>query len=611
MKDILERDYPSALKSMTNEELDLLAVRIREFLIDKVSKTGGHIASNLGIVELTIALHKVFDTPKDKIIWDVGHQAYVHKILTGRKDGFDELRNYGGISGFPKRAESEFDVFDTGHASTSISAACGMAAARDLRGDDNEVIAVIGDGSLTGGLAYEGINNIGSKKSKVIIILNDNGMSISKNIGGVSNHLAKLRTSRGYRTAKLNVKNALSRVPVAGKAVTSVVSGTKELLKYAMIPKGVVLEELGFTYIGPVDGHDIPKLEEALEAAKQADNSVVVHVITKKGKGYRNAEKDPDKFHGISPFDPTTGKVKDKKGKTFSDVFGEEMVSIGKDDDRLVAITAAMSTPTGLSEFFREFPERAFDVGIAEEHAVTFAASLALEGLKPVCAIYSSFLQRAYDQIVEDVALQDLPVIFAIDRAGIVGQDGETHHGLLDISFLSTVPGMTIFAPSSGGELRAALRYALTMDSPCAIRYPRGSCISDEEASFDGTNKRISDGKDVDIFAVGTMLNKALEVRSELSGMGIDAGIVQVVRPYPVDDGLIVPGRPVFTLEDGMISGGFGERLSNLAKDNDVTVLGFPDTFIEHGKTDELFEKYGLDKRAVTERIKAYLEGKN
>lgn len=614
MKQLTEYNFPEDIKGMSIDELELLAVEIRDFLVENVSRTGGHLASNLGVVELTIAMHKVFDSPSDKFIFDVGHQSYVHKILTGRADQFESLRKTGGMSGFPKKKESEHDIYETGHASTSLSAACGIAAARDIKGEHYEVIPVIGDGSLTGGLAYEALNNIGSRKSKVIVILNDNGMSISKNIGGVSNHLSRLRTSSRYTRTKSRVKSAIGRIPVIGPALANGISGTKETIKYMLNPEGIFFEEIGFTYLGPVRGHNMKALIEALSAAKQAEKPVLVHVMTRKGKGYSIAEENPNKFHGIGPFDINTGNETSSHGPTYSSVFGDEIVKMASEDPRICAITAAMGDATGLGDFANIFPRRFFDVGIAEEHAVTFAAGLATNGLKPVCAIYSSFLQRAYDQIIDDVALQGLPVVFAIDRAGIVGADGETHQGIFDIAYLSTVPGMRIFAPSDGLQLRQMLRYAMTLDGPSAIRYPRGGCRDEENGmpDFEGKDIRLFEGKDLDIFAVGGMLDKAVEARSLLSSSGIDAGIVDVTCPYPVDTSLVRDGVPVFTMEDGKLTGGYGERLKALLSGtNSVTVMAWPDAFIEHGSPDDLYQKYGLDGRSAAERIRDTLEGKN
>ena len=480
MKKLTEYDFPKDLKTMSDKDLELLAIQIREFLIDKVSKTGGHIASNLGVVELTIALHKVFNSPEDKIVWDVGHQAYVHKILTGRAEGFDHLRQFGGMSGFPKTKESEHDIFDTGHSTTSISAACGLAAARDIKGEKHEVIAVIGDGSLTGGMAYEAMDNLGFKKNKVIIILNDNGMSISKNVGGISRYLGAIRTSHGYLNAKKFVKDKVDGSK-AGHSIAQGLANFKNDLKYTIMNNpGIFFENLGITYFGPIDGHDIKQVINALEKAKNLNEPVVIHCLTKKGKGYTNAERMPRKFHGIGPFDPETGDAIKKGGaSSFSGVMGEHLLEMAKKDHKIVAITAAMGEATGLKDYSIEIPERYFDVGIAEEHGVTFAAGLAKEGLKPMVCIYSSFLQRAYDQLLEDVCLQNLHVVFLMDRAGVVGADGETHHGIFDLSYLNTMPNMTVLVPKDGNELRAMMDWASEQSGPVAIRYPRGECVYD------------------------------------------------------------------------------------------------------------------------------------
>lgn len=604
-KDLTEYDFPSDLKSMDEDELELLSYAIRGFLIDKVSKTGGHLASNLGIVELTIALHRVFDSPRDKIIWDVGHQSYVHKILTGRAGAFDQLRQMGGISGFPKANESVHDVFDTGHSSTSVSAAAGMAAARDLRGEDHEVIAVIGDGSLTGGMAFEALNNAGASKAKMIVILNDNGMSISRNIGGVSQHLSKLRTSRGYLKAKKAIKRTIQNIPVIGDELSMDLGHIKDRVKYALLSGGVIFEELGFTYLGPVDGHNLRETMEVLELAKQAAGPVFVHVITKKGKGYRTAEKDPNKFHGIGPFDPETGRVLAESGMTYSQVFGLALLDLAEEDDQLCAISAAMCDATGLGPFSKRYPRRFFDVGIAEAHGVTFAAGLAKSGMRPVVAIYSSFLQRAYDQILEDVCLQQLPVIFAIDRAGVVGADGETHHGIFDLSYLSAMPNMTVLAPADGSQLSSMLRYAMTLNGPVAIRYPRGGCSFDLDGKpFDGKNIRLASGRDLDIWAVGKMTETGRQVREKLARRGIDAGLVDVTTVKPLDlTPLADAPKHIVTIEDGVLTGGFGERFASAAKEFDVISFGWPDRFIEHGSCGQLYEKYGLDADSIAERI--------
>ncbi|MBR5315921.1 MAG: 1-deoxy-D-xylulose-5-phosphate synthase [Firmicutes bacterium] len=608
--------FPQCLKDMDVEQMELLSIGIRDFLIDKVSQTGGHLASNLGVVELTLALHHVFDSPTDKIIWDVGHQSYVHKILTGRIDEFDHLRQYGGMSGFPKKKESEHDVYETGHSSTSISAAAGMAAARDIKGDKHEVIAVIGDGSLTGGMAYEALNNIGASKEKVIVILNDNGMSISRNIGGVSQHLSKLRTSTGYAKAKLTAKHAIKRIPTFGERMYESIDLAKDRLKYAMMHGGVIFEELGFTYLGPIDGHNLHDVIEALHLAKTSPDPVLLHVITKKGKGYKNAEKEPNKFHGVGPFDPETGALKQSFGISYSKVFGQTCEELAETDQAIVAISAAMGDATGLGGFAEKFPKRFFDVGIAEAHGVTFAAGLASCGTKPVVAIYSSFLQRAYDQIIEDVCLQNLPVVFAIDRAGAVGADGETHHGVFDLSYLIPMPNMTILTPCDGTQLAGMLKYAVDCNSPVAIRYPRGGCDFHKEQVevFDGKNHRLLEGHHVDIWACGRMVAVATEVAEKLAEKGISAGVVDVaiVKPLdlsPLGDG-VNQNKVLVTLEDNLLAGGFGESFTAATGAANVMRFGWPDKFVEHGDCDTLYKQYGLDADSIVERICERIERK-
>ena len=600
-------DFPACLKDMSQDQMELLAVEIREFLIDKVSKTGGHLASNLGVVELTLGLHHVFDSPKDKLIFDVGHQSYVHKILTGRIDEFDHLRQFGGMSGFPKTKESEHDVYETGHSSTSISAAAGMAAARDIKGEDHEVIAVIGDGSLTGGMAYEALNNVGVSKSKVIVILNDNGMSISHNIGGVSQHLDKLRTSTGYAKAKMTAKKAIKRIPGIGERMYEGIDLAKDRLKYAMMHGGVIFEELGFTYLGPIDGHNLHDVIDALHLAKTSPDPVLVHVITKKGKGYKNAERDPNNFHGVGPFDPETGALKSSGGMTYSKVFGMTCEELAAVRDDVVAISAAMGDATGLGGFYQKYPDRFFDVGIAEAHGVTFAAGLAKCGVRPIVAIYSSFLQRAYDQIIEDVALQNLPVVFGIDRAGVVGADGETHHGVFDLSYLLPIPNMTILTPKDGYQLASMLRYAVTLNGPVAIRYPRGGCEYHElsKTVFDGRNIRAKAGKDVDIWACGRMVKVAEEAAAKLAAKGIDAGIVEVASVKPLDlSALNVDDNQLLvTLEDNLLAGGFGETFAAQTGAGNVLMIGWPDKFVEHGDCDTLYKEYGMDADSIVERI--------
>lgn len=640
-KSLYEYDFPKDLKKMTFDELDLLSYQIRDFLIEKVSKTGGHLAPNLGVVELTLALHFAFNSPKDKLIWDVGHQSYVHKILTGRAKGFDSLRQFGGMSGFPKVCESPHDVFDTGHSSTAISLAMGMAVSRDVKHDDYNIVAIIGDGAMTGGLAFEGLNNISESGRRVIVILNDNGMSISPNIGGLAKHLRNLRTSNQYLNIKKTARKVVD-VPYIGDSLYKGMRNAKDHMKYALLPKGVLFEELGLTYLGPVDGHNVEELVNAMQAAKKINGPVLIHAITKKGKGYRSAENNPDKFHGIGSFNPCTGLPNPSKGVSYSSIAGDEILSMAKDHDDVVAVSAAMCDATGLRKFADKFPERFFDVGIAEAHGVTFSAGMAASGLRPVVAIYSSFLQRAYDQILEDVCIQKLPVIFAIDRAGVVGADGETHHGNFDIAYLSTMPNMTVFTPNGEKQLREAFRIAYSLKSPCAIRYPRGECPINSDTSVDSNfssenavteltkyaTERYCSGQDVDIWAVGRMQEKAKDIRGILEDKGMSVGIVNVKMVKPIDlsqfddkSGLIV------TLEDGTLNGGFGEQFSSMLftqkidtdafensqtslivkneYNNKIITIGWPDKFIEHGDLKSLEKKYSLDAKSIAEAIKS------
>lgn len=615
MKKLLEYQFPQDLKTMTENELELLSYEIRDFLISNISKTGGHLASNLGVVELSIALHRVFDTPKDKLIWDVGHQSYVHKILTGRAEGFQTLRKFGGMSGFPKVKESEYDTFDTGHSSTSISVAAGMAAARDLAKDDFKIAAIIGDGALTGGLAYEAMNNVGVSKTNLVVILNDNGMSIAPNTGGVSKYLSKLRSSRKYTDFKKRIKKNISEIPGIGKGVVSGMQHMRDSLKYAVLD-GIMFEELGFKYFGPVDGHNMEVLLETLSMAKEVDGPVFVHVITKKGKGYKSAEETPSKYHGTGPFDPTTGRQHKNGGSapSYSAVFGNKMVQMAKTNKKIVAIGAAMLEGTGLKGFKEQYPARTFDVGIAEGHAVTFAAGMAAGGYRPVVAIYSTFLQRAYDQMIEDVCLQNLPVVFAIDRAGIVGADGETHHGMFDLSYLSHMPNMTILAPADRRELEKMLEYAMTLDGPCAIRYPRGEALElGLDCPIDGSLV-IEEGRDVELWAAGNMLTLGSQVREELEQRQINTGLINARFVRPLDHAAIAASAKrtglIVTLEDNVITGGFGENLAAAMMESPVKVLnfGWPDRFIEHGSIPQLFEKYGLNPKSIAERICEYLE---
>lgn len=613
MKPLMEYTFPDDLQSMNQRELELLAVAIRAFLIDQVSETGGHLASNLGVVELTIGLHKVFHEAEDKLIWDVGHQSYVHKILTGRADQFATLRKLDGLSGFPKKKEDPRDLFDTGHSSTSLSIAAGYAAARDLKGETHQVVAVIGDGSLTGGMAYEGLNNIGNSHSKVIIILNDNGMSISPNIGGMSDHLGKLRTSPKYQDAKSKVKAALDRVPVIGPDVKNAVSAAKEWVKYAVVPGGILFEELGFTYLGPVDGHNMADVLAVLEQAKAVSGPVVVQCITQKGKGYRPAEQNPNRFHGIGPFDRETGATAPSSGMTWSQVFGRTVLDLAHSDEKVTAVSAAMGTATGLGDFSLRYPKRFFDTGIAEAHAVTFASAMAADGMKPFVAIYSTFLQRAYDQIMEDVCLQGNPVVFGVDRAGIVGADGETHHGIFDLSYLLPMPGMTILAPCDQTQMEEMIRYAYRCPGPVAIRYPRGNCPEAPlvHTGFTGENLRLFQGEQVDILAVGAMVSHALIARQILAMRGIRCGVVDVAR-IKGDEGPTVLSRAplVVTLEDNVVTGGFGQwyKAGTVGlTGSQIINLGWPDRFIEHGDATALYQRYGLDGQSIAERIVAEL----
>lgn len=608
------KDYklPEDIKSMDENSLELLSTGIRAFLIDTISKTGGHLASNLGVVEISVGLHKIFDFPKDKLIWDVGHQSYIHKILTGRADQFSTLRQNDGMSGFPKRSESEYDVYDTGHSSTSISAAMGLAVARDINKSDEEVIAVIGDGAMTGGPSFEALNNLGSLGSKVIIVLNDNGMSISEINGGLSEHLSKLRTSSEYQNTKNNIKKAINKIPDLGKPLSKGIASLKRAVKYAIFSGGVIFEELGITYLGPFDGNNMSDVLRGLNQAKNAPGPVLVHFITKKGKGYKQAEQNPDKFHGIGAFDKETGVTLSKSQTSYSEIFGKKMFELAEKNDKLVALTAAMCTATGLDQMRDNYPKRVFDVGIAEAHACIFAAGLALGGMHPVVAIYSSFLQRAYDEIIEDVCLQKLPVTFAIDRAGIVGADGETHHGIFDLSYLLPLPNMTVLAPCDSHQLEDMLKYATSKDAPFAIRYPRGSADMTRhiEGSFELKNNVISEGKDVNIIAVGTMLNKAIKASEILKEQGIDAKVCSASVLKPFDDSIInLSDKLIVTLEDNLIRGGFGEYIA-ANYTNRVVNLGWPDKFIEHGDCEYLYKKYGLDAESIAERIRQELEGK-
>lgn len=617
MNKYLEKhQFPQDLKKMDFPELELLSYEIRDFLVEEVSKTGGHLASNLGAVELSIALHKVFDSPTDKLIWDVGHQTYVHKILTGRAKDFPGLRQMNGMSGFPKVKESPHDIFDTGHSSTSISLGLGMAAARDIKGENYNVVSIIGDGAMTGGIAFEALNNVGGLKSKLIVILNDNEMSISANTGGFSKYFGKLRGSNKYLSMKSKIKKNVSKVPVIGEGMIAGMKHARDSIKYAMID-GIMFEELGFKYFGPVDGHNIQELCETLEIAKDYHKPVFIHVITKKGKGYSKAEERPDKFHGIGAFDMDTGEPVKKSDKpSYSKIMGNKLTEMASRNDKIIAVSAAMVDGTGLDGFEKTYPDRIFDVGIAEGHAVTFAAGLAKAGLKPYVAVYSTFLQRAYDQIVEDVCLQNLPVVFCIDRAGIVGADGETHHGIFDISYLRHIPNLTIMAPKDGAELEAMLEYSATLGGPCVIRYPRGTAhdIGKPTKIQSGKAHQIKRGQDIEIWAVGTMSDIAVKTAELLKTDGISASVINTGFIKPLDTDKLHKSSEKFpllvTIEDNVIAGGIGELIKDTVADSNVKVIniGWPDSFIEHGTSEQLYAKYGMDPASIAERIKRELE---
>lgn len=613
---------PGDLKKLNNKQLNILAREIRSFLIESISKTGGHLASNLGVVELTIALHYCFDSPKDRIIWDVGHQSYIHKILTGRKNEFKTLRQTGGMSGFPKLSESEHDVFGVGHSSTSISAALGIATARDLAKENYSVISVIGDGSMTGGMAFEALNHAGRGNTNLIVILNDNEMSISENVGGLSKYLNKIRTDKAYLDAKEDVEQILQKIPGIGEKMVSAVKRTKESIRTFFVP-GVLFEELGFTYIGPVDGHNMDELIQMLNKAKLMKGPILIHVKTIKGKGYSFAENEPEKYHGVSPFIPQTGNaLKSKAPVTYSDAFGQTLINISKNNKKIVAITAAMPEGTGLRDYSKLFPNRFFDVGIAEQHSVTFAAGLAIEGYKPVVAIYSTFLQRAYDQILHDVCIQELPVIFAIDRGGIVGEDGPTHQGVFDIAFLSHIPNMTIMAPKNYAELKYMLEFAVAHQGPIAIRYPRGSegknvALIDTTSIEYGKAEILQKGKDIAIVALGNMVDKAIGAAILLKEKGITPYIINARFTKPIDKDTLEQIAPdinhIITLEDHVVSGGFGEKLLYTLKENNqfnhirVHTLGYPDEFIEHGSTESIYQQYGLDEKSIANKVYEYI----
>lgn len=608
------------IKELSDEELKILADEIREFLIEKISVTGGHLASNLGVVELTMALHLFLDFPKDKIIWDVGHQAYTHKLLTGRREGFEELRKYGGMSGFPKRKESECDSFDTGHSSTSISAGLGYAQAREITGEDYRVVSVIGDGALTGGMAFEALNNAARLKSNFIIVLNDNNMSISENVGGLSTYLAGFRTADAYLDLKLNVLNSLNRMPY-GDRMVSRIRKTKSGIKQLLIP-GMFFEEMGIVYLGPVDGGDLQGILKLLKEASRIDGPVLVHVLTHKGAGYAPAERHPARFHGTEPFEIETGLPKHPRVKAnYTDIFSTVMRKLGDRDEKVVAVTAAMADGTGLKRFHNMFPERFFDVGIAEQHAVTFSAGLAAAGLKPIFAVYSSFLQRAYDQILHDVCIQNLPVIFAIDRAGLVGSDGETHQGIFDLSYLSSIPNMTVLAPKNKWELSDMIKFAVDFGAPIAVRYPRGEAYDGlkdyREPIRYGKGEWICRESEIALFALGSMVKTAEAVREELKAEGYACSLINARFAKPLDEKMleeVTEGHSlIVTLEENVITGGFGEHVTEYynrsGKPIRILNIAIPDEYVEHGNVEILRREVGIDKDTIVKRtMEAYGE---
>ncbi|MBP9997068.1 MAG: 1-deoxy-D-xylulose-5-phosphate synthase [Lachnospiraceae bacterium] len=615
---LLDRiQQPNDIKKIDRKDYDALAQEIREFLINKISVSGGHLGANLGTVELTMALHLSLNLPEDKIIWDVGHQSYTHKILTGRREGFDTLRKYGGLSGFPKRKESDCDCFDTGHSSTSISAGLGLVKAREITGGNNTVVSVIGDGSLTGGMAYEALNNASRMDSNFIIVLNDNNMSISENVGGVSKYLNTIRTTDGYISLRDGIYNSMLNKRY-GDAVIGAVRRTKNVFKQMVIP-GMFFEDMGITYLGPVDGHDIAAMERALKEAKRVNKAVLVHVITQKGRGFEPAIKHPARFHSAEPFDIKTGVPSKKKEKAnYTDVFGTVMIKLATRNEKVVAITAAMPDGTGLKRFHNIFPDRFFDVGIAEQHAVTFAAGLAAGGLIPIVAVYSSFLQRAYDQVLHDVCIQNLPVVFAIDRAGLVGSDGETHQGIFDLSFLSSIPNMHIMAPKNKWELSDMMKFAVNFGAPIAVRYPRGQAydeLKEYRAPIElGKSEMIFEEKDIALLAVGSMVKTAVTVRKQLKDKGYKVTLVNArfVKPIDTDviDYLEKKHTLLVTMEENVASGGYGEKVVDYVLENEIDVnvlpICIPDEYVEHGNVDLLKAEIGIDADTIVKKIEVW-----
>ena len=607
------------IKKIDPEDYPALAEEIRQFLIGHISKTGGHLGSNLGTVELTMALHLSFQLPEDKIIWDVGHQSYTHKLLTGRKDQFDNLRKFGGMSGFPKRKESSCDSFDTGHSSTSISAGLGLVKARDIQGQKNSVISVIGDGSLTGGMAYEALNNAAKLETNFIIVLNDNNMSISENVGGISKYLNNIRTANAYLDIKEGVYNTLKDIP-RGDRIVEGIRKAKSGFKQLVVP-GMFFEDMGITYLGPVDGHNIPAMLRMFQEAKRVRNTVIVHVITQKGKGFEPAERHPARFHGAEPFDTETGiPLNPRTTANYTDIFSTVMCKLGARNEKVVAITAAMPDGTGLKRFRNMYPDRFFDVGIAEEHAVTFAAGLAVGGLKPVVAIYSSFLQRAYDQIIHDVCIQNLPVVFAVDRAGIVGSDGETHQGIFDLSYLSSIPNMHVMAPKNKWELSDMMKYALSLNAPVAIRYPRGEAyagLKEFRAPIESFHaEALYLEKDVCLLAVGSMVKTAEEVRRLIREAGYGCSLINARFVKPIDEKAVEYAKKhhgiTAAMEENVASGGYGERVreyfDTLPGEGELLNFAIPDEYVEHGNVDLLKKEIGIDAESIAGAILARLK---
>lgn len=607
------------VKQLSLSECEQLAQEIRDFLIRSLSETGGHLASNLGVVELTIALHRFLHFPEDKLVWDVGHQAYTHKILTGRKEQFATLRKTGGLSGFPKRKESDCDAFDTGHSSTSISAGLGLVQARDLKGENYQVVSVIGDGALTGGMAYEALNNAAELKKNFIIILNDNEMSITRNVGGMSSYLDHIRMAAPYTELKMGVTNALKKIPKVGDGMVDALHKTKSSIKQLVIP-GMLFENMGLTYLGPVDGHDMRQLGKVLQEAKRKQGPVLIHVLTEKGRGYEPAMRHPARFHGAAPYEIETGLPKSNGNPSYTDIFSTVMRKFGDREPDVVAVSAAMVPGTGLKRFGNMFPERLFDVGIAEEHAVTFAAGLALGGLRPVVAIYSSFLQRAVDQILHDVCMQNLPVVFAVDRAGLVGSDGETHHGCFDLSYLSMMPNMTVMAPKNKWELSDMLKFAIRQKSPVAIRYPRGEAyigLEDYRAPIEmGKAEILEKGKEIAILAVGNMVRTAVQVTENLRNCGYEPTLVNMRFVKPLDMDLLEILREdhslIVTMEENVKSGGFGEQVmtyyGSRLHSPAVRIVAIEDQFVPHGSVEDLMHQQQMDSASVTERILRWKE---